>query len=65
LKFDSAINCAASSAAETFQRPAASINGARNRDGTKLGSPPAAARDPSAAGATEFPSREQGAGGRA
>ena len=34
LKFDSAMSCAASSAAETFQRRAARAIGSRNRAGT-------------------------------
>ena len=42
LKFDSAISCAASSAAETFQRAAARSSGARKRAGTKAGRPAAA-----------------------
>ena len=48
LKFDSAISCAASRPAETFQRAAARTIGARKRGGTKPGRPAAPAPRPSA-----------------
>ena len=63
LKFDSAISCAASSAAETFQWAAASRSGSRKRDGTNEGRavPPGAAPSPRRR-PTELPASEQGAG---
>jgi hypothetical protein len=66
LKFDSAISWAASRPAETFQRSAARAIAARNRGGTKSGSPAAASRSPPAAeiAPTAFPAAEQGAGPR-
>ena len=64
LKFDSARSWAASSPAETFQRAAARSIVARNRGGTKPGSPSAARRSPPIGGiaATRSPAAEHGAG---
>ena len=67
LKFDSAISCAASRAAGTFQRDEARISGPRNRAGTKAGSD-AALAGPSPPTVvdrcepTRSPAAEQGAG---
>jgi hypothetical protein len=65
LKFDSAISCAASNAAETSCRAAAASSGARYRAGTKPGNPCPPAAAPSALAplaATRSPSAEQGSG---
>ena len=66
LKLDSAISCAASRFAETFQRAAARRIGARKRSGTKPGRPAPPASLPSAASRpkAEAPAVEQGAGPR-
>ena len=67
LKFDSAISCAASSPAETFQRAAERRIGARKRSGTKAGRPPApasAAVGAEPAEGEESAAAEQGAGPR-
>src|SRR5262245_49927918 len=66
LKFDSAISCAAISAADTFQRAADRRIGARNRAGTNDGRPPPPPLSPSPPGVEpiEFAAFEHGAGPR-